>query len=229
MGRRQGSSGNWVSWCAVILKCNFNDFKSFTNKLFVCLETHSVLNGEAPRLAPCVVGCFQDQLTCARWSVTSDWPLLLLLLQAQHGWQECADQAGSPHHHPGSGETTWLNPHGVNQLRKRRLSYRSLWCCNCNRCLRHRVVFGAIASLVCLHTDHSLLQVLVLPPSFSLLLPLLCCTQLGSWVPAASCRLSVFDGVFSRMGASDCLLAGRSTFAEELGDASHILGTATNR
>jgi DNA mismatch repair ATPase MutS len=63
-----------------------------------------------------------------------------------------------------------------------------------------------------------------------LLLPL-CCSllQLGSWVPATSCRLSVFDGVFSRMGASDCLLAGRSTFAEELGDASHILSTATNR
>lgn len=53
--------------------------------------------------------------------------------------------------------------------------------------------------------------------------------QLGSWVPAVRCRLSVFDGVFSRMGASDCLLAGRSTFAEELGDASHILATATNR
>jgi DNA mismatch repair protein MSH3 len=64
-----------------------------------------------------------------------------------------------------------------------------------------------------------------------LLLLLLCCTvlQLGSWVPATACRLSVFDGVFSRMGASDCLLAGRSTFAEELGDASHILSTATNR
>jgi hypothetical protein len=34
-------------------------------------------------------------------------PLLLLLLlplQAQHGWQECAHQAGSTHHHTGAGE-----------------------------------------------------------------------------------------------------------------------------
>eukprot|EP00879_Flechtneria_rotunda_P029922 GHRR01032389.1.p1 GENE.GHRR01032389.1~~GHRR01032389.1.p1 ORF type:complete len:502 (+),score=204.36 GHRR01032389.1:576-2081(+) len=53
--------------------------------------------------------------------------------------------------------------------------------------------------------------------------------QLGSWVPATACQLSVFDGVFSRMGATDCLLQGRSTFAEELGDASHILASATNR
>lgn len=59
--------------------------------------------------------------------------------------------------------------------------------------------------------------------------PLLLPLQLGSWVPASSCVLSVFDGVFCRMGASDCLLLGRSTFAEELGDASHILASATNR
>jgi hypothetical protein len=62
--------------------------------------------------------------------------------------------------------------------------------------------------------------------------PLYCCAsclQLGSWVPAVSCVLSVFDGVYCRMGASDCLMLGRSTFAEELGEASHILATATNR
>lgn len=53
--------------------------------------------------------------------------------------------------------------------------------------------------------------------------------HLGSWVAAAGCQLSVFDGVFSRMGASDSLMLGRSTFAEELEDASHILQTATNR
>jgi DNA mismatch repair protein MSH3 len=53
--------------------------------------------------------------------------------------------------------------------------------------------------------------------------------QLGSWVPAASCVLSVFDGVYTRMGASDCLKLGRSTFAEELGEASHILARATSR
>lgn len=55
------------------------------------------------------------------------------------------------------------------------------------------------------------------------------CTQLGSWVPASSCTLSVFDRVCCRMGASDSLMLGRSTFAEELGEASHILAHATNR
>jgi hypothetical protein len=58
---------------------------------------------------------------------------------------------------------------------------------------------------------------------------LLLLLQLGSWVPASACVLSVFDGVFTRMGTSDCLMLGRSTFAEELGEASHILATATNR
>lgn len=41
--------------------------------------------------------------------------------------------------------------------------------------------------------------------------------QLGSYVPAASVRLRALDGVFTRMGASDNLALGRSTFAEELG------------
>lgn len=41
--------------------------------------------------------------------------------------------------------------------------------------------------------------------------------QLGSYVPAAACRLRALDGVYTRMGASDNLALGRSTFAEELG------------
>jgi DNA mismatch repair ATPase MutS len=41
--------------------------------------------------------------------------------------------------------------------------------------------------------------------------------QVGSFVPAASVRLRPLDAVFTRMGASDCLALGRSTFAEELG------------
>jgi DNA mismatch repair ATPase MutS len=53
--------------------------------------------------------------------------------------------------------------------------------------------------------------------------------QIGAWVPAASCVLSVFDGVFVRSGASDSLILRRSTFAEELGEASHILEHATCR
>ena len=41
--------------------------------------------------------------------------------------------------------------------------------------------------------------------------------QVGSFVPAASARLRALDGVYTRMGASDNLALGRSTFAEELG------------
>lgn len=40
--------------------------------------------------------------------------------------------------------------------------------------------------------------------------------QAGSFVPAASCRLSVFDAIFTRMGAADNIALGRSTFLEEL-------------
>lgn len=38
--------------------------------------------------------------------------------------------------------------------------------------------------------------------------------QVGSFVPAASARMHVFDAVFTRMGASDNLAMGRSTFLE---------------
>jgi hypothetical protein len=41
--------------------------------------------------------------------------------------------------------------------------------------------------------------------------------QVGSFVPAESMRLHAFDSVFTRMGASDNIALGRSTFMEELG------------
>jgi hypothetical protein len=41
-------------------------------------------------------------------------------------------------------------------------------------------------------------------------------------VPAEALALHVHDGVFTRMGASDNMLQGRSTFMEELGDASEV-------
>eukprot|EP00887_Chlorella_sp_A99_P004262 scaffold15.g4262.t1 len=53
--------------------------------------------------------------------------------------------------------------------------------------------------------------------------------QVGSFVPAESVTMHVFDGIFTRMGASDNLALGRSTFAEELGEASAILAQATPR
>ncbi|KAL4431011.1 hypothetical protein ABPG75_006267 [Micractinium tetrahymenae] len=51
--------------------------------------------------------------------------------------------------------------------------------------------------------------------------------QLGSFVPAASARLTPLDGVYTRMGASENIALGRSTFAEELGETSAILSAAT--
>ncbi|KAI7838548.1 hypothetical protein COHA_007691 [Chlorella ohadii] len=51
--------------------------------------------------------------------------------------------------------------------------------------------------------------------------------QVGSYVPATAARLRALDGVYTRMGASDNLALGRSTFAEELGETSAILSAAT--
>ncbi|GBG59433.1 hypothetical protein CBR_g38458 [Chara braunii] len=53
--------------------------------------------------------------------------------------------------------------------------------------------------------------------------------QVGSYVPATVARLHVVDGVYTRMGASDSLQKGRSTFLEELSETSSILQGATNR
>ncbi|KAJ4843190.1 hypothetical protein Tsubulata_008107, partial [Turnera subulata] len=47
--------------------------------------------------------------------------------------------------------------------------------------------------------------------------------QVGSFVPANSAKLHVLDGIFTRMGASDSIQHGRSTFLEELNEASDIL------
>ncbi|KAM6555900.1 hypothetical protein CsatB_002919 [Cannabis sativa] len=53
--------------------------------------------------------------------------------------------------------------------------------------------------------------------------------QVGSFVPASSAKLHVLDGIYTRMGASDSIQQGRSTFLEELSEASHILRTCTAR
>ena len=53
--------------------------------------------------------------------------------------------------------------------------------------------------------------------------------QVGSFVPAKSARLSVLDAVYTRMGASDNLAMGSSTFLEEMSEASTILETCTPR
>ncbi|CAN1264852.1 DNA mismatch repair protein MSH3 [Linum perenne] len=53
--------------------------------------------------------------------------------------------------------------------------------------------------------------------------------QVGSFVPASSCKLHVLDGIYTRMGASDSIQQGRSTFLEELNETSNILQKCTSR
>lgn len=53
--------------------------------------------------------------------------------------------------------------------------------------------------------------------------------QIGSYVPAASARLGIFDAVFTRMGAFDNMMSGESTFMVELSETSDLLKLATDR
>ncbi|CAM4538536.1 unnamed protein product [Leuciscus chuanchicus] len=53
--------------------------------------------------------------------------------------------------------------------------------------------------------------------------------QLGSFVPAREASVGIVDGIYVRMGASDNISRGRSTFMEELVEASDILARATSR
>jgi DNA mismatch repair protein MutS len=53
--------------------------------------------------------------------------------------------------------------------------------------------------------------------------------QMGSFVPARSARLGIVDRIFTRIGASDNLARGRSTFMVEMTEAAAILNTATPR
>lgn len=52
--------------------------------------------------------------------------------------------------------------------------------------------------------------------------------QIGSYVPATSATLKVFDQVFTRIGASDDLAQGQSTFMVEMSETSYALKHATN-
>jgi DNA mismatch repair protein MutS len=53
--------------------------------------------------------------------------------------------------------------------------------------------------------------------------------QIGSFVPARSARLGLSDRIFSRVGASDNLAQGRSTFMVEMMETARILRQATRR
>jgi DNA mismatch repair protein MutS len=53
--------------------------------------------------------------------------------------------------------------------------------------------------------------------------------QVGSFVPAEEAHLAMVDRIFTRVGASDDLARGRSTFMVEMTEAANILNTATPR
>jgi DNA mismatch repair protein MutS len=53
--------------------------------------------------------------------------------------------------------------------------------------------------------------------------------QVGSWVPAKSCAFGLVDRIFSRVGASDDLARGNSTFMVEMNETANILNNATDR
>ncbi len=53
--------------------------------------------------------------------------------------------------------------------------------------------------------------------------------QMGSWVPAEGALLPVIDRIFTRIGASDNLARGRSTFMVEMAETANILHHASDR
>jgi DNA mismatch repair protein MutS len=53
--------------------------------------------------------------------------------------------------------------------------------------------------------------------------------QIGSFVPARQARVGLIDRIYTRVGASDNLARGRSTFMVEMIETANILNTATNR
>ncbi|BFZ02121.1 hypothetical protein BsWGS_05160 [Bradybaena similaris] len=53
--------------------------------------------------------------------------------------------------------------------------------------------------------------------------------QIGSYVPAESASLGVIDAIYTRMGASDEIFQGRSTFMVELQEAAEIMAEATDK
>ncbi len=53
--------------------------------------------------------------------------------------------------------------------------------------------------------------------------------QIGSYVPASYCHIGVCDKIFTRVGASDDLASGQSTFMLEMNEVAYILKNATRR
>lgn len=51
--------------------------------------------------------------------------------------------------------------------------------------------------------------------------------QIGSFVPASYAELPIFDAIFTRIGASDDLVSGESTFMVEMNEAAYAISNAT--
>ena len=51
--------------------------------------------------------------------------------------------------------------------------------------------------------------------------------QMGSYIPAESARLPIFDAIFTRIGAADDLVSGQSTFMVEMMEANNAISHAT--
>ena len=53
--------------------------------------------------------------------------------------------------------------------------------------------------------------------------------QIGSFVPASSAKIGIVDRIFTRVGASDDLSSGQSTFMVEMAEVANILNNATSK
>jgi len=53
--------------------------------------------------------------------------------------------------------------------------------------------------------------------------------QMGSYVPATSATIGIVDKIFTRVGASDDLVSGQSTFMVEMSEVANIVNNATDR
>ena len=53
--------------------------------------------------------------------------------------------------------------------------------------------------------------------------------QMGMYIPCKSAKMPIFDAIFTRIGASDDILSGQSTFMVEMSEANYALTNATNK